>query len=71
LTKEFGAGASAEEVCARSIRELSAAGVKHFYISNLPIGKAAATLRRILALAGSDGGQTGVTPGSDQGQTSV
>jgi len=51
LTKEFGAGASAEEVCARSIRELGAAGVKHFYISNLPIGKAAATLRRILTLA--------------------
>jgi 5,10-methylenetetrahydrofolate reductase len=51
LTKEFGAGASADDVCARSLRELTAAGVKHFYISNLPIGKAAATLRRILALA--------------------
>jgi hypothetical protein len=51
LTKEFGAGASAEEVCARSIRALGAAGVRHFYISNLPIGKAAATLRRILELA--------------------
>ena len=51
LTREFGAGASADDVCARSLRELTAAGVKHFYISNLPIGKAAATLRRILALA--------------------
>ena len=66
LTKEFAAGASAEEVCARSIRELSAAGVKHFYISNLPIGKAASTLRRILELA-----QGGVKPGSDGGQTPV
>jgi 5,10-methylenetetrahydrofolate reductase len=51
LTREFGAGATAEEVCARSIRELRAAGVRHFYISNLPLGKAAATLRRVLALA--------------------
>jgi 5,10-methylenetetrahydrofolate reductase len=53
LTREFGAGASAEEVCARSIRELRAAGVRHFYVSNLPIGKAATTLQRILTLAGS------------------
>jgi hypothetical protein len=51
LTREFAAGASAGEVAARSIRALRAAGVKHFYISNLPIGKAAATLRRILELA--------------------
>ena len=51
LTREFGAGASADEVCARSIRELRAAGVSHFYISNLPIGKAATTLQRILTLA--------------------
>jgi 5,10-methylenetetrahydrofolate reductase len=51
LTREFAAGASADEVAARSIRALRAAGVKHFYISNLPIGKAAATLRRILELA--------------------
>jgi hypothetical protein len=50
LTREFGAGASAEEVCARSIRELRAAGVRHFYVSNLPIGRAATTLQRILAL---------------------
>jgi 5,10-methylenetetrahydrofolate reductase len=51
LTQEFGSGASAEEVCARSIRELRAAGVRHFYISNLPLGKAATTLQRILSLA--------------------
>jgi len=52
LTKEFGAGATAEEVCARSIRELRAAGVRHFYVSNLPLGKAATTLQRIMSLAG-------------------
>src|SRR5262245_9949318 len=32
LTAEFGAGASAEEVCARSIRALREAGVTHFYV---------------------------------------
>ena len=52
LTQEFGSGASAEEVCARSIRELRNAGVRHFYVSNLPLGRAASTLQRILSLAG-------------------
>jgi hypothetical protein len=50
LQAEFGAGATPESVCARSIRELTAAGARHFYVSNLPIGKAALTLQRILAL---------------------
>jgi hypothetical protein len=48
LTREFGAGMAPEEICAKSIRELTAAGVRHFYISNLPLGRAALTLRRIL-----------------------
>jgi hypothetical protein len=51
LTKEFAGGATPDEVCARSIRALRAAGVRHFYISNLPIGRAAATLDRVLELA--------------------
>jgi 5,10-methylenetetrahydrofolate reductase len=51
LRAEFAAGATADEVCARSIRELTAAGARHFYVSNLPIGQAAATLERILQLA--------------------
>jgi hypothetical protein len=51
LTQEFGAGASADEVCARSIRALREAGVRHFYVSNLPVGRAATTLQRILQLA--------------------
>jgi len=50
LQAEFAAGATPESVCARSIRELTAAGVRHFYVSNLPVGRAAATLQRILAL---------------------
>jgi hypothetical protein len=48
LRAEFAAGASADEICARSIRELTAAGAKHFYISNLPLSRASTTLRRIL-----------------------
>ena len=51
LTREFDAGATAEEVCARSLRALADAGAKHFYISNLPLGRAARTLRRILEYA--------------------
>ena len=50
LTNEFASGATPEQVCARTIRELSQAGVRHFYISNLPVGRAAATLHRVLAL---------------------
>jgi 5,10-methylenetetrahydrofolate reductase len=53
LTAEFAAGASAEDICARSIRTLSDAGVRHFYISNLPINRAARTLQRIMDLAGA------------------
>jgi hypothetical protein len=48
LRKEFSAGDSADEICARSIRVLRAAGARHFYVSNLPLGRAAATLSRIL-----------------------
>jgi 5,10-methylenetetrahydrofolate reductase len=51
LKQEFAAGASPEEVCARSVRALAAVGARHFYISNLPLGRAAATLRRILELS--------------------
>jgi 5,10-methylenetetrahydrofolate reductase len=50
LREEFAAGATPDSLCARSIRELSASGVRHFYVSNLPIGRAAATLARVLAL---------------------
>lgn len=51
LAAEFGEGASPEEVCARSLRALRAAGVRHCYVSNLPVGRARQTLEKILALA--------------------
>jgi hypothetical protein len=51
LIEEFGAGASAELVAARTIAMLRKAGVRHFYVSNLPIGKARQTLAKILELA--------------------
>jgi hypothetical protein len=50
LTREFSSGATPDEICARSIRVLTDAGVRHFYISNLPLGRAAVTLNRILSL---------------------
>jgi hypothetical protein len=50
LTEEFAAGATPEEVCARTIRSLRAAGARHVYVSNLPIGRARQTLARIAAL---------------------
>jgi hypothetical protein len=52
LTSEFAAGATALDVCARSLRTLADAGVRHFYISNLPLGRAALTLRQVLDRAG-------------------
>jgi 5,10-methylenetetrahydrofolate reductase len=51
LSREFAAGDSPEDVCARTIRTLRAAGAQHFYISNLPIGRAQAVLQRILQAA--------------------
>jgi hypothetical protein len=50
LRAEFAGGATPEQVCARSIRELTAAGVRHFYVSNLPVNRAARTLAAILQL---------------------
>jgi 5,10-methylenetetrahydrofolate reductase len=50
LRAEFAGGSTPDAVCARSIRELTAAGVRHFYVSNLPIDRAAGTLKRILSL---------------------
>jgi hypothetical protein len=51
LNKEFAEGASPDEVCARSMRTLIDSGVRHFYVSNLPLDRAAVTLRRITDLA--------------------
>lgn len=49
LVAEFAAGDSPEDICARTIRELRAAGVRHIYVSNLPVHKARQTMAAILA----------------------
>lgn len=48
LSAEFGAGATPDDVCARTIRVLMDAGARHFYISNLPVASPSATLTRLL-----------------------
>ena len=52
LTREFGSGLTAEEVCARSVRALLDAGARRFYISNLPIARAQTVLATILDKVG-------------------
>ena len=51
LTRDFAEGATAEEVCARTIRALMNAGARHFYISNLPPSRAQVVLTSILEKA--------------------
>jgi hypothetical protein len=51
LAKEFEAGATPDEVCARTIRALRAAGARHVYVSNLPVSRARSVLAKIMALA--------------------
>ena len=51
LTRDFKSGASAEDVCAQTIRALMSVGVRHFYVSNLPIARASAVLSSILQRA--------------------
>ena len=50
LTAEFAAGATADEI-AQDDQALREAGARHFYISNLPLQRAARTLRSILSKA--------------------
>ncbi|HMF94170.1 MAG TPA: hypothetical protein VKE96_07750 [Vicinamibacterales bacterium] len=52
LTRDFAAGATPEEVCARTIRALIDTGARHFYISNLPIGRAQQVLTTIVEKVG-------------------
>lgn len=52
LTKEFAAGDTPIDICARTIRTLLDLGARHFYVSNLPARKTAATLNAILDRAG-------------------
>ena len=48
LAKEFASGATPVEVAARTIRAMMNVGVRHFYVSNLPLGRAESTLTAIL-----------------------
>ncbi len=48
LTREFGEGASPEEVCARTIRTMLELGARRFYVSNLPLRGTYRTLAGIL-----------------------
>jgi 5,10-methylenetetrahydrofolate reductase len=52
LTREFTDGATAEEVCAKTIRTLMDVGARHFYISNLPVLRAQQVLAGILERVG-------------------
>ena len=52
LKQEFAQGATPVDVCARTIRFLVDMGARHFYVSNLPAKKTAATLNTILEKAG-------------------
>ncbi len=53
LMAEFSAGVTPVEICARTIRAMMDLGVRHFYISNLPLIGTSATLNEILARAGA------------------
>lgn len=52
LAAEFASGATPVDVCARTLRAMTDVGVRHFYISNLPLGRASATLHAILERVG-------------------
>ncbi len=52
LAGEFATGASAEEICLRTIRELRAIGADKVYVSNLRSGDVARRWARIVAEAG-------------------
>jgi 5,10-methylenetetrahydrofolate reductase len=54
LTREFAEGRTPEEICARTIRMLHAAGVWNIYVSNLPVGRARLTMEKVLELVESD-----------------
>jgi hypothetical protein len=53
LAAEFDAGATPVDVCARTLRAMIDLGVRHFYISNLPLNRASTTLNAILERVGA------------------
>jgi hypothetical protein len=52
LIAEFEAGATPIDICARTLRAMLDLGARHFYISNLPLGRATATLQAIMERVG-------------------
>ena len=52
LISEFAAGATPVDICARTLRACMELGVRHFYISNLPLATAASTLSAIMERVG-------------------
>jgi hypothetical protein len=52
LAAEFAAGATPIDICARTLRAMLDVGVRHFYISNLPLLGASATLSAIIERVG-------------------
>jgi hypothetical protein len=50
ITRDFEAGLSAEEICARSIRALRDVGVDKVYVSNLGFERPDVRYRRIVEL---------------------
>jgi len=52
LTREFEQSPDPIEVAARTVRAMVKVGARHFYVSNLPLGRAQQTLRAIIERAG-------------------
>jgi hypothetical protein len=52
LTREFGVGRSAEEICGETVRRLRQLGAERIYLSNLGVRGAAERYERILDAAG-------------------
>lgn len=53
LIRDFRAGATAEDVCARTMEALWRLGIRNIYVSNLPVGRAPVVLSDILERAAS------------------
>ncbi len=53
VAREFAAGATPLDICARTLRAMIDVGARHFYISNLPLHGAATTLTAILDRLGA------------------
>jgi hypothetical protein len=53
LSREFDDVRDPVEVCARTVRAMLDAGVRHFYVSNLPLGRVRETLDAIVERAGT------------------